>query len=159
MSFPMLPIHWFGSLSFYHLKGTPKVFSFVEKLDLAWKCFLFTIGEKQLLVSQGTQGKIAISQTTQNKTVETFLLATYIQLGEQTSALMWVCLLKKHLPFSHHVLSYLGQWGIVLHFKFCGWFVAGSLHYLKGNINELSFWINLNWDEKAVFLKVRERST
>ena len=37
-------VHWFGAGSFYHLKGIPNMFTFVEKPNLAWKCLLFTTG-------------------------------------------------------------------------------------------------------------------
>ena len=53
----------FITLIFHHSKGTPNVFSFVEKFEVAWQILLFHIREKQHITSSYNQGTFAISQT------------------------------------------------------------------------------------------------
>ena len=61
---PMLSGYWWFAGDFPSLKPTPKVCSFVEKLDWAWKClFFFTNAGKKHIVSYGIEHLMAASQT------------------------------------------------------------------------------------------------
>ena len=74
MCCPMLSVYLFGEGSFHHLKGTPNVLYFEDMPDLSWQCLLFTSGEKRHIASSYNQGRMAISQTPENESLETSCL-------------------------------------------------------------------------------------
>ena len=74
MCFLLLSEQQFCSGSFHHLKGTPNVLYFEDMPDLSWQCLLFTSGEKRHIASSYNQGRMAISQTPENESLETSCL-------------------------------------------------------------------------------------
>lgn len=65
----MLSVHCLFAGGFPNLKCTPNVFSIVAKLDLSWKCLLFTNAEEQNIASYGNQHLMTVSWMPKNKSL------------------------------------------------------------------------------------------
>ena len=132
-------MYWFGSVTFHHIKWTPNLFSFEYKPDLAWKCLLFTIREKQHIVSLNMQGRMTISQTPQMRAWKRHCCKAYSAQWRNTNPSAYL-LKKTTMPF-----SYLNTHIPRAHEPKCcpnhseHWFGAGSFHPLKGTPNVFFF--------------------
>ena len=130
--------NWFGAGSFHHLKGTPNVFSFEEKPDLAWKCLLFTNRDKQHLACSFNHSRIAISLTPQYE-YGNILVAKYVQLSNKPTP-MHLCSGKQLFLFPTYTSAVTrANKPMCCLLLYKHWFVAGRFHHLKGTPNGFSF--------------------